>query len=133
MELRKRYHISVWTRWSDLLADSIDDFVACYGVTPFAFIASNHTHDQITYVNNLVPDAYKNVCALTEDGDLEPISDDEFFEINQYRKGDVVLDFAIDDSLQSGEYELFYADDNDGFEEETLPIPTKQKEVVIAE
>ena len=123
MEFKKRYNIFKWTDWSNIVAEAIDDFITEYSLAPIVLIASTHTYDQIEYVINIMPGQHEYAFSLLEDGTLEPVSEDEHIQINQYRANDVVLDFAKDDSLDGGAFVLYYADDPDWGDDDEVDEP----------
>ena len=111
------FHIGKWTEWDNDIAKAISEFVELNDIAPNYLVASRHSYDQIEFVINIVPGSYKNVVEISEDGQLQFLTEEDRFQINGFEMGDVILDFQIneDESTERSTFYLLYTKSDESF------------------
>ena len=134
MKVEKLYLIKEgkWTKWSDILADAIDNFYTTHSLYPNILQANDYTFSQFDFLVNIMPDEKQKV--VREDdvtGTMELPDKTEDIYLKSFDYCDLAdIDFAVDNLLADKEFKLVY-DDEPEWDEPEMPedCPKNEKEI----
>jgi len=132
MKLEKKYSIKEgeWTKWSDTLASSINDFYKTYTFYPNILEANDHTLSQFDFLTNVRPDERLRVSGKDDISGITKLpAETEEIKLNSFSFYDAAdLDFAVDNQLADKEFRLIY-DDEPEWDEAEIPVGCPEEEV----
>jgi len=113
MLVSRTYKIEQWTKWDSFIFEAIDHFIAEYSQEPNVLLASDHTYSQIKYVINIIPGSEKFVEYIDAKGVVTQAQKGDELDLNSLSYRDVILDFCIENLLDSGIFQLVRADNGE--------------------
>ncbi len=131
MKFEKDYKLEKWTEWNSFLNDSIGDFYNSFSIYPNILEANGHTHSQIDFLTNVIPEEKERLRKKDEltDKFIKPQQDEEV-EISSFKTGTVELDFAVDEMLDDRVLRLVYDSEPDWGDEANFTVPIEKNEFV---
>lgn len=131
MKFEKDYKIEKWTKWNSFLNDSIGDFYNSFSIYPNILEANGHTHSQIDFLTNVIPEEKERLRMKDKltDKFIKPQQDDEV-KISSFVTGTVELDFAVDEKLDDRVLRLVYDSEPDWGDEPSCDFPVGKDELV---
>ena len=115
MKFEKIYLIKKgeWTKWSDTIANAIENFYSVYSYYPNILEANDHTFSQFDFLVNVKPDERQRVADLDDVTGIKRLPDEtenillKSFDFHD----DADIDFAVDNQLTDRKFRLIYDDE----------------------
>jgi len=132
MKIKKTYSIKngEWTKWSETLADAIDDFHIIYSLYPNILQANDYTFSQFDFLVNIIPDERRQVIKEEDvTGAISLPDRTENISLKSFDYCDLTgIDFAVDNLLADKKFRLVY-DDESEWDEPEIPIDCPENKV----